>query len=146
MKFVDKLLGLLSNGVNFIGDMLYNLLSLVSKPLSYVYYFFDGVFYFIYQLFAVVVSIIKIFVALVQFFGALVIGFVRTIAGMLSINFSGTPINYPSKTADGMNAVMDVIDPIGLLNVVPLILIAVTWGYFVKKIIGLLGGEIRSDA
>jgi hypothetical protein len=146
MNFVEKLLGLMSSGFDFVGDMLFSLISFIAKPLSYVFYFFDGVFYFLYQLYNIVVGVIKIFVALVQFFFAIVLGFMRTLREMLTIDFSQTPIHFPSKTMDGVQAVLDLVDPMGVLDIVPLILIAVTWGYFIKKIIGLLGGEIKADA
>jgi hypothetical protein len=146
MKFVDKLLSLIRDTSKFIGDMIYKLYEFLAKPLTYVYYFFDGVFYFFYQLWNIAVKAIMIFVALIQFFAALTMGFVRTIKGMLTVDFNSTPINYPSTSYQGIQAVLDVVDPIGILDIVPLIILAVVWFLFVKKILGLLGGEIQTRA
>lgn len=146
MTFVNALLSMLSKGFNFLGDMLARLIEFIAKPLSYVFYFFDGVFYFLFQLFNVVVKIIMIFVAMVQFFGAIVVGFVRTIMKMLSIDFNASPPNYPGGSYKGIQAVLDVFQPLGVLTVVPLIILAITWFLFVKQIIGLIGGGARSDA
>jgi hypothetical protein len=144
MKFVDKLLSLIRDSAKFMGDMIYKLYEFLAKPLTYLYYFFDGVFYFFYQLWNVAIKSIMIFVALLQFFIALTMGFVRTIKGMLTVDFNATPINYPSTSYQGIQAVLDVVDPIGILDIVPLIILAVVWFLFVKKILGLLGGEIRA--
>lgn len=140
MKFVDKLLSSLMGGFNFIGDMIYKLITWISKPLTYLFYFLDGIFYFFYQLALIVWKVISIFVALIQFFVSIVAGFFRFIGAMLTIDFSKTPVNYPSASGRGISIVLEVIEPIGLLKVVPLILIAVTWFFFIKKIIGLIGG------
>lgn len=140
MTFVDSLLTMLSKAFGFIGDMLYSIIQFLAKPLSYIYYFFDGVFYFLYQLFNVVVKVIMIFVALVQFFGSIVLGFLRTVMKMLTVDFSSTPIHYPDSSLQGITVVLDLVRPMGLLTVVPLIILALTWFYFIKKMIGLLGG------
>lgn len=141
MKFVDMLLLLLTSGFNFIGDMLGELIKFLAKPLSYIYYFFDGVFYFLYQLFAVIVKVIMIFVALFQFFVAIVAGFMRTLLKMMTINYDATPVNYPSTSMQGIQAVIDeILEPMGVITIVPLILLAMIWFMFAYKIIGLFGG------
>lgn len=139
MKFVDALLQLLQSGFNFLGDQLYKLFSFLAKPMSYIYYFFEGIFYFLYQLFNIVVKIVMIFVAMVQLFAALVAGFVRTILSMLTINFNNVP-HYPSSSGQGITAVMTLLGDAGMLTVVPYIVLAILWFYFIKKIIGLIGG------
>lgn len=146
MKFVDRLLSLLSGGFNFVGDMLYKLISFIAKPLSYVYYFFDGVFYFILQVAVIIYKLISIFVALFQFFIAVMAGFLRFIGNMLYIDFSETPIHYPSTSGQGVKVVVDLLGGTGLTTVLPIVAIALLWFFFVKRIIGLIGGEIRSDA
>lgn len=146
MKFVDKLLSSLTGGFKFVGDMLYRLISFIVKPLSYLFYFLDGIFYFIFQVGLVIYKVISIFVALFQFFIAIVAGFLRFIGSMLFIDFSKTPINYPSTSQKGVQVVLDLLQPTGLMTVLPIICIALLWFFFVKKIIGLIGGEIRSDA
>jgi hypothetical protein len=145
MKFVDKLLGLLSSGFDVLGGLLNRLITFLQKPFTYLYYFLDGVFYFFYQLFMIVVKVVTLFVALVQFFGALVLGFMRSIGELLTVNFNA-PVTYPGASQEGINVVLDLFGKMGMMTVVPLILLAVLWGYFIKKIIGLLGGELRSDA
>lgn len=146
MIFVDSLLSMIAKGFNLVGDLIYQLFSFLAKPLTYLYYFLDGIFYFFYQLYLIVVKIIMIFVALLQFFGAIVVGFVRSITGMLSIDFDQTPVNYPDASYEGIQVVLDLVAPMGLMDIVPLILIAIVWAYFVKKYIGLLGGEIINNA
>lgn len=130
---------MLSSGFKFVGDMLYRFMTFLAKPLSYLYYFFDGVFYFFLQLFNIVVKIVMIFVALIQLFAALVVGFLRTVFSMLTIDFSAAP-HFPSKSGQGIAAVMDVIGGAGMLTVAPGIVLAVVWFIFIKQIIGLLGG------
>ena len=146
MTFVNFLVGKLINGFNFVGDMLYKFISFLAKPLSYVYYFFDGVFYFVMQLALVVWKIISLFVALFQFFGALVAGFFRTITSFLAIDFTSSPVHFPSSSLRGLQVILNLIAPMGLLSVLPLVLIAVVWFIFVKRMIGLLGGDIKGDA
>jgi hypothetical protein len=144
MTFVDSLLTLLQSGFGFIGDMIYQLVQFLAKPLSYVYSFFEGIFYALLKLFEVVVLIVKIFTAFIQFFGAIVAGFFRTLFSMLTIDFSQTPINYPSISYQGIQVVIDLVQPMGLLTVVPSICLALIWFFFVKQMIGLVGGGITS--
>jgi hypothetical protein len=146
MKFVDKLLSFLGSGLRLVGDMLYKLIQFLAKPLSYLYYFLDGIFYFIFQVGLVIYKIISIFVALFQFFFAIVAGFLRFIGSMLWIDPTKTPIHYPSTSGRGLQVVVELLQPTGLMTVLPLICIALLWFFFVKKVIGLIGGEVRSDA
>lgn len=146
MKFVDKLLSMIGDTARFIGDMIFKLIEFLAKPLSYLWYFLDGIFYFFYQLFLVVAQIIMIFVAILQFFGALVLGFFRTLKSFLVIDFNATPINMPSTSYLGVQEVLKVIDPMGLLSVVPMIATALIWFFFIKKILGLLGGDVVNRA
>jgi hypothetical protein len=143
MKFVDGLFSLLSKGINFLGDMIGKLIEFIAKPLSYVYFFFDGLFYFLYQLFSVIVKIIMIFVAMFQFFVAIVAGFIRTVLAMLTIDFNAKPTHYPSSSFQGIQAVLDVFQPMGILTVVPMIMLAVVWFFFAKRMIGLIGGGAK---
>jgi hypothetical protein len=140
MNFVSALLGALQQGFNFIGDMIFEALKFLAKPLSYVFYFIEGIFYFIYQLFNIVVKIIMIFVALIQFFVAIVAGFMRTVIAMLTINYSAVPPVYPGGSYQGVQVVLDLLQPTGILTVVPYIILAIIWFGFVKKMIGLIGG------
>jgi hypothetical protein len=144
MKFVDGLFGLISSGINYIGDMIAKLIEFIAKPLSYIFYYFDGVFYFLYQLFLIISKIIMIFVAILQFFASIVVGFMRSILSMLTIDFNATPINYPSSSYQGIQAVLDIFQPMGVLTVVPMIVLAIVWFYFAKRVIGLIGGIINN--
>ena|SRR5206468_5047888 len=145
MTFVDTLMTWLGQGFSFIGDMIYKLIQFIAKPLTYVYYFFEGVFYFLYVLFQIAAKIIMIFVALVQFFIAIVSGFMRTLLRMLTINYDDSAIHYPDSSYTGIQTVLDFVRPMGFLDVVPLIVLAMIWFYFIKKMIGLLGG-VQGDA
>jgi phage-related protein len=146
MTFVNILLGLLQSGISYIGNVLYSIIDFIAKPLSYIFYFIDGIFYFFVKLFEIVISVIKIFVALIQFFASIVSGLFRIIGNMLTVDFTTQPINYPSETLRGINTVMDLVRPMGLLDIVPAIILALVWFAFAVKIIGLLGGELKSNA
>lgn len=141
MKFVNVLTSGIASGFNFLGDMLAALIRLISKPLTFLLSLLESIFYLIYQLGYIVVKVIMIFVALLQFFGAIVIGFLRTVFAMLTINYGQTPLRYPDSSIIGLNTVLDVIRPMGLLTVVPGIVLAITWFIFIKRFIGLLGSR-----
>jgi hypothetical protein len=143
---IDFLLNFLGDGFGLIAKSVSGLINLISRPLAYVLSFFEGIFYAIYQLFLIVGKVIMIFVALIQFFGALVAGFMRTIYSLLTIDFYKAPVHYPNVAMQGISAVLDQLRPTGLLTVVPLIILAIVWGLFIKKIVGLIGGEIKADA
>lgn len=138
--FVDKLLGLLSGIAKFLGDMIYAGFKFLERPLALVYYFFDGVFYFVAQVAIVIYKIISLFVALVQLFVALVAGFLRTVGSFVAVDFSKTPISYPSSSRVGVDWVVELLQPTGLLTVLPMIALALLWFFFVKRMIGLIGG------
>jgi len=140
MNFGNAIMQALAKGFNLLGDMFIKLIIFLSKPLSYIYYFFEGIFYFVFQLFNVVVKIVMVFGAIIQFFISIVAGFFRTIIKFLSFNYDSTPIIYPSDSYQGIKVVMDFVRPMGLLTVVPLIVLCMLWLFFVKKMIGLIGG------
>lgn len=142
MNFVEKLFDLLSRGVTFIGEMIWKLISFLAKPIQYLYYFLDGIFYCLFQLFYIVVEVIKIFVALFQFIIALILGLGRTITSWLSFKIDTSYVYYPSTSGSGIQVVLDLIEPLGLLSIVPMILQAVVWFFFIIKILSLFGGSI----
>lgn len=142
MKFVDKLLSFLKNGFEKIIDALFAFISFLAKPLSYVLAFLEGVFYFIMKIFDVVISVVMIFVALFQFVGALVVGLFRTIANWLTVSPNSADVAFPSASYQGLEVVIDLVQPTGLLTVVPMVCLALLWMYFIIKIIGLFGGNI----
>ncbi|WP_214796709.1 MULTISPECIES: hypothetical protein [unclassified Exiguobacterium] len=141
MNFIEKLLSVIVGVGQLIVDGFTNFLSFLEKPLSYVFYFFDGVFYFIMQLFDVVVKVVMIFVALFQFIAALIAGVFRTLQGLLSPTFN-QPINMPSTTSQGVDVVLDLVDPMGVLDIVPYICVAFVWFFFILKILALFGGNV----
>jgi hypothetical protein len=116
MNFGSSLLKGSQSGFNFIGDMLSQVMNLLAKPLSYI------------------------FVALLQFFVAIVAGFFRVIYSMLTINYDAISNVYPGESYTGIQTVMDLLRPTGMLTVVPYIVLAVIWFAFIKKLIGLIGG------
>jgi hypothetical protein len=144
MNFIQKIL----DGFKHVGDWIVNgfseLFKFLAKPLSYLFYFLDGVFYFFYVLFDIVVKIIMIFVALFQFVFALIAGFLRTLFDLLTPSFNTGQVHLPSTSPQGFNVVISLVDPVGLLNIVPYILIAVVWGAFIMKILALFGGQVTA--
>lgn len=152
MTFLDWIISAFNNLIGFLGRLFAplfnligtgfnNLIHFLEKPLSLVYYFFDGVFYFIAQLFNVLVLVIKIFTAFFQFLGAIFTGVFRTIQMWLIPGLSASPA-YPSASEQGFQTFFDVVSPTGLTTVIPVIAIAFCWFYFILKIISLFGGEI----
>lgn len=141
MNFANTLLKWLNNIITFIADGFGKLFRFLEKPLSYLFYFFDGIFYFIAVVFDIIVAIVRIFVALFQFIGALILGVLRTIADFLVPSFS-SPVHMPSESGNGFGVVLDVVDPVGLLHIVPYILIALVWFAFIFKILALFGGNL----
>lgn len=146
MTFVDTLMSFLQGGLDFLGGLFSKLWDFLSVPLGWLVALIDGIWYFLTVLFGIVVAVIKIFVALFQFLGALAIGFLKTIKLFLVPDFSRTPIHYPSTMSTGMAEVVKVLDPIGFLDVVPLVFLAIIWLIFVIRVFALLGGEVKSDA
>lgn len=141
MKFIDKILTFIAKIGRLIVDGFTNLLDFIAKPFSYLFYFLDGVFYFFLQLFDIVVKVVTIFVACFQFIIALITGVLRTLKGLLSPSFD-QPVNLPSSSGKGLKVVLDLVDPIGLTDIVPYILIAFVWFFFVLKILALFGGNL----
>lgn len=152
MSFAEKIINGFNTFISFIGSLFKRLFDLISagfnslldfleKPLSLLYYFLDGIFYFFYQIFNIIVLIIKIFVASFQFVGSLILGIFRTIKMWLTVRVDGN-ISFPSSTHQGFATVIDILQPTGLLTVVPMVALAFLWFFFVIKMIGLFGGSI----
>lgn len=142
MKFVDKLLGLISSGFSKVIAMIFSFIEFLSKPLSYLFEFLKGIFYFIFKLFEIVVQIVMINVAIFQFVFALIAGIFRTIKNWLTINPSASDVSFPSMSYRGFEVVTDLLQGTGLMTVVPLVALAFLWFFFVLKMIGLFGGSI----
>lgn len=141
MNFIEKILTFLVSLGRLIVDGFVGLFELLSKPLSYLFYFLDGVFYFIMQLFDIVVKVVMIFVALFQFVAAMIAGVFRFFRSLLTPSFN-QPVNMPSNSQQGLDVVLDVVDPVGLLDIVPYILVAFVWVFFAMKILALFGGNV----
>ena len=140
-KFIDWILDGFTRIGGFIVDGFKGLFDLLAKPLSYLYYFLDGIFYFFMQVFDIAVKVIMIFVALFQFIGALIVGFLRTLADLLTPSFS-SPFSLPSNSSEGLNVVLELVDPVGILNIIPYIGLAFVWAGFIFKILALFGGTM----
>lgn len=142
MKFVDKLLGLLVDGFNKIIDFLFVFISFLAKPLAFLLSLLEGIFYFISVLFQIVVQIVMIFVAMFQFLFAIIAGVFRTIKSWLTVNPNSSDVSFPSMSNRGFGVVVDLVQPTGLMTVVPMVALAFLWFYFILKIIGLFGGSL----
>jgi hypothetical protein len=138
LSFIAKTFGglfdLIATGFN-------KLIQFLAKPLAYLYAFLEGVFYFFTKLFDIAVAIVKIFVACFQFVLALIAGIFRTIKRWLTVQ-PKEDLNFPSVSNKGFETVMDIVEPTGLLTVVPMVALAFLWFFFAIKMIGLFGGSI----
>lgn len=143
MNFADKIITFLAAIPKYIISGFSTLFELLAKPLSYLFFFLDGIFYFIMQLFDVVVKVVMIFVAMFQFIFAIIAGLFRVLKGLLYPTFD-QPTNLPSTSRSGLNVVLDLVDPIGILDIVPYILVAFVWFFFILKILALLGGNVTA--
>lgn len=142
MTFVNVLMTFLSGAMNLLMDGIQKILGFLSTPLGWIIALVEGIWYFLTKLVSVVIAVIDIFIALFQFIGSIALGFLRTIKGLLWIDFSKTPVNYPSTTGIGIQVVVEkVLQPVGFLTVVPYVLLAFVWLFFVLRIFALLGGE-----
>ncbi|RJG23299.1 hypothetical protein [Paenibacillus thiaminolyticus] len=141
MTFVDTLMRYLSGAFDVLASGIQKLLEFLSYPLGWLVALIEGIWYFLTSLVQVVILVIDIFIALFQFIGALFLGFFRTIKGLLWIDMSKTPVNYPGASGDGIDVVKDmVLGPIGFLDVVPYGLLAIVWLLFIVRVFSLLGG------
>jgi len=146
MTFVDTLMSWLSRAFGWLGDIFSKLFDFLAVPFGWLISILEGIWYFLTVLFSIVVAVIKIFVALFQFLGSLILGFMRTIKQLLVIDFSQTPVNYVSETGTGIKVIVDLLEPVGFLTVVPMVLLAIVWIYFIIRVFALLGGEANIDA
>lgn len=142
MKFVDKLLSLLVSGFNKLIDSFFALAQFLAKPLAFILQFLEGIFYFISVLFQIVIQIVMIFVAMFQFLFAIVAGVFRTIKAWLTVSPNASDVSFPSMSNRGFSVVVDLVQPTGLMTVVPMVALAFLWFYFILKIIGLFGGSL----
>lgn len=141
MNFVDKLLSLLKDGFDKLIAMLYAIVNFFAKPMAYLLQFLEGIFHFIVKLFEVVVQLIMIFVALFQFLFSIIAGVFRTIKMWLTVQ-PVSDVSFPSMSNRGFAVVIDLLQPTGLMTVVPMVALAFLWFFFIIKIIGLFGGQV----
>lgn len=138
-KFFGKIFGglfkLLSSGFQILIDLL-------AKPLKYLLYFFEGIFYFFEKVLEVVIMVVKVFVSIFQFAGSLIMGVFRTIKSWLTVDIHGSS-KFVSASNEGFKTVIDLLQPTGLLTIVPMVATAFLWFYFVIKMIGLFGGSVH---
>ncbi|WP_263560726.1 hypothetical protein [Paenibacillus polymyxa] len=144
MTFIESLSWYITTFADLVADGFTKLFSYLSVPLGWLIWLIEGIWYFLTRLFDIVIAVLNIFGVLFQFFGALLVGFLKTIKGLLWIDFGQTPIHFPSTTSVGMKTVIDAISPTGLLTVVPLVMLAIVWLFFIYKVFALLGGEVEA--
>lgn len=153
VSFAGKVVKGFNSILNFLGKVFGNLFSLISKsfqalidllaaPIKYLMYFLEGIFYFFQQIFIIAVMVIKIFIAIFQYIGALIMGIFRTIKMWLIPSLNGNT-KFVSATGDGFKTVIDLLQPTGLLTVVPMVALAFLWFYFALKMLGLFGGSVH---
>jgi len=152
MNFIEKIIAgfqavlsflgnIFSNVFDFFGDVFQKLFDIIAKPLQLLFDLLEAIFFFFLKLFEIGVMIIKIFTAFFQYVYALGQGIFRTISSWSHISVSkGT--SFPSASGQGFNAVIEILQPTGLMTVVPIVATAFLWLFFVIKILGLLGGDI----
>jgi len=152
MNFIEKIIsgfeavmqflgGIFSNVFDFFGDVFQKLFDIIAKPLQLLYDLLMAIGYFFVKLFEVGWLVIKIFTAFFQYLGALITGLMRTIRAWFNISVNGNT-NFPSASDEGFTAVIGLLEPMGLLTVVPIVATGFLWLFFVIKIIGMFGGEI----
>lgn len=146
MTFVNTLMTFLQGLVGFIGDAFTKLFEFLSVPLGWIVALIEGIFYFLKVLVDIVIAILDVFWSLFSFIGALFIGFFKTIKGLLWIDYSQTPVHYPSGTGAGIGVVIDkILQPVGFLTVVPTLILAVIWLLFIIRVFALIGGNVSQD-
>lgn len=150
MKFIDKIVDGFNKVLQFLGALFKPLFDLISsgfqslmeflaKPLGWLMYFLEGIFYFFEKVFAVIVLVIKIFTAMFQYLGALIAGVFRFIGHLLSFNISANT-KFVSSSDSGFATVIDLLQPTGLLTVVPIVATALLWIFFCMKVFSAIGG------
>lgn len=132
-KFFSWLGSLIADGFNTLFSVLLSLFKGIFAVL-------DLIFYFLAQLVAVVFAVIKIFVALFQYLFAITSMFFKFIGSFLVPHFEKYPlVGYESN--NGFNVILELLRPTGALDVLPFALTCLLWFFFVKKVIGLFGGN-----
>lgn len=142
MSFLDNIIDWFANIGGLIADGFGKLFEFLAKPFSFLLSLLEGIFYFFTVLFDIAVNVVMIFVALFQFVIAIITGLLRTLMEFLTPSINASNVNMPSNSSQGLGVVIDVIDPTGLLNIVPYIAIALVWMAFIFKILALFGGNI----
>lgn len=142
MNFIEKILDFLVKFAGVIVDGFTELIDFLAKPLSYLLEFLIGIFYFIMKLFEVAIEVVMIFVAMFQFLFAIIAGVLRTAKSWLVVNPDSGGVAFPSSSYKGFEVVIDLVQPTGLLTVVPSVCLGMLWFGFMIKIIGLFGGTI----
>ena len=99
----------------------------------------DLIFYFLVQCLVVIFLVFKIFIALFQYLFAITGMFLKFIGSFIVPKFSSYTV--PNTSSYGLNAVLEVLDGTGMLDILPFSLTCFLWFWFVKKAIGLFGGD-----
>ena len=132
-KFFSWLGSLIIDGFNFLFSLLMSLFQGIFAVL-------DFIFYFLTQSILVIFLIIKIFFALFQYLFSVTFMFFKFIASFIVPHFEKYPL-VGFESDNGFNVVLQLLRPTGALDVLPFALACLLWFFFVKKVIGLFGGN-----
>ena len=139
MKFVDYILKFFSWLGSLIADGFNYLFEFLASLFQGFFAIIDFIFYFLVQALTVIFVTIKIFVALFQYLFVITRMFIKAISSFVIPHFQ--PYVMPSNSNAGLAAMLEFIEPTGILTIVPFALSCFCWFFFVKKVIGLFGGE-----
>lgn len=139
MKFVDYILKFFSWLGSLIADGFNYLFEFLASLFQGFFAIIDFIFYFLVQALTVIFVTIKIFIALFQYLFVITGMFIKAISSFVIPHFE--PYVMPSNSGEGLSAMMEFIEPTGILTIVPFALSCFCWFLFVKKVIGLFGGE-----
>lgn len=119
-----------------LGKLLSSFFEFLLQPIKWIMTLVEGVFYLFYRLFLLLGDLLHLFLALLQALIAVVAGVFRTIYGFIA--WSGSPL--VSKVGnEGFDVFVTMLRPLGILDVLPILLIALdlfVTGIFVMKLIG----------
>lgn len=141
MNFIDTILDFFRGAFDNVIDAFEKIIDFLAVPLMYLLEFLAGIFYFVVKVFDVIVHIVMIFVACFQFLFSVIAGVFRTIFYWTNVTPTSDVV-FPDASSSGFATVMDILQPTGMLTVVPLVATAFVWFYFIYKIIALFGGQI----
>lgn len=126
------LLGRLITGLAWLLSSFFTFLLV---PIKWFLALLDGVFYLVYRIFLLLGDLLHLFLALLQAVVAVVAGLFRTITVFLT--WSGRPLDNKIGS-DGFDVFVGMLRPLGLLDVLPILLLALDvflFGYIVMRLV-----------